>query len=190
MSGILRGMSKPALQGLAEAVKARRTELGLAQGDLASRGGPSVVVVGQIERQQQPHPQALTLSRLDRALAWEPGSAAAVLAGGRAHPLEGGQPAARGHLELGGGVRQLRPVPRGEPAVLDAIRHDPNLLPEAKEHLISQYGLLLRVQDQASPLPYVAHGERTTPVDPEEEAAIERGAKAGQPKPNPTKRRK
>lgn len=73
---------------LAKAVKARRTQLGLAQGDLGGRGGPGVVTVGQIERGQN-RPQGLTLARLDRALEWEPGSAAEVLAGGQPTPASG-----------------------------------------------------------------------------------------------------
>lgn len=77
-------MTAKALQRLATAVKQRRAELGLAQGDLSGRGGPSIVTVGQIERGQIEKPQASTLSRLDKALRWAPGTAAAVLAGAKA----------------------------------------------------------------------------------------------------------
>lgn len=76
-------------QRLARAVKARRTQLGLAQGDLGALGGPGVVTVGQIERGQN-RPQGLTLARLDRALSWEPGSAAEILAGGSPTPIATG----------------------------------------------------------------------------------------------------
>lgn len=37
------------------------------------------------------------------------------------------------------------PAPE-EDAVVRAILADPNLLPEAKQHLVNQYGLLLRIQ--------------------------------------------
>ena len=43
------------------------------------------------------------------------------------------------------------PGPRVD--VLDAIKADPDLLPEAKAHLINQYGLLLRVQAAAAAEP-------------------------------------
>lgn len=70
------------LQRLASYIKARRADLGMAQGDLAERGGPSIVTVGQLERAQIARPQAATLKRLDDGLAWQRGSAARVLAGG------------------------------------------------------------------------------------------------------------
>lgn len=70
------------LDRLAEAVHRRREELGLGQGDLIARGGPGVTTVGKIERSQIEKPQNATLKRLDDALAWEPGSARRVLAGG------------------------------------------------------------------------------------------------------------
>lgn len=48
----------------------------------------------------------------------------------------------------------LHAVPDSEPDVPDliaAVRAHPGLLPEAKEHLINQIGLLLRVQAAAGP---------------------------------------
>lgn len=39
-----------------------------------------------------------------------------------------------------------RPELTAEDAVIAAILADPNLLPEAKTHLVNQYGLLLRIQ--------------------------------------------
>jgi transcriptional regulator with XRE-family HTH domain len=70
------------LMRLADAVRERRAHLGLAQGELADRGGPSIVTVGQIERCQIARPQAATLRRLDDSLGWTRGSASRVLAGG------------------------------------------------------------------------------------------------------------
>lgn len=78
--------TKRTWQRLGREVRARRAELGLAQGDLAARGGPSLVTVGQIERGQV-EPQAVTLARLETALAWERGSAARILAGGDPTPV-------------------------------------------------------------------------------------------------------
>lgn len=74
-------MAQTGMQRLAEAVRTRRTQLGLAQGSLASRGGPSVVTVGQIERGQAENVQPLTLAGLDTALAWPAGTAASILYG-------------------------------------------------------------------------------------------------------------
>lgn len=42
-------------------------------------------------------------------------------------------------------LKEVRP-PEPQPVdVLEAIRRDPDLLPEAREHLLNQYGLLLRI---------------------------------------------
>jgi hypothetical protein len=62
--------------------------------------------------------------------------------------------------------------------VIRAIKADPNLLPEAKEHFLNQYALLLLVQPrEGQRLPYAAHGKRTDPVDPGEEERIEKVAR-------------
>lgn len=79
----------PWAEHLAAAVKSRRLHLGLAQDDLAERGGPSVVTVRQIEQARLSRPQDLTLAGLDRALEWTQGSAARVLAGGNPTVTEG-----------------------------------------------------------------------------------------------------
>ncbi len=72
---------------LARAVKTRRLQLGLAQGDLAGQGGPGIVTVRDIEKGKMRRPRDLTLAALDRALRWEHGSAEAVVRGGQARPL-------------------------------------------------------------------------------------------------------
>lgn len=47
-------------------------------------------------------------------------------------------------MDIADGVLQEVPPPVFD--VIHAIRNDPNLLPEAREHLERQYGLLLRVK--------------------------------------------
>lgn len=79
-------MNTTGREQLAAAVVQRRGELGLAQGDLKSRGGPGVVTVGNVERCDDPVPSRGTLAALDRALEWAPGSAAKILAGGSVGP--------------------------------------------------------------------------------------------------------
>lgn len=133
-----------ALERLATAVRERRGELGLRQGDLAARGGPGVVKVGQIERAEAIRAQTLTLSRLDAALDWPAGTAARILTG--AAPVEAVPDQASASLE-------------------DAIRSDSRLIPEAREHLLKQLGLLLRIPPDP-PLPN--EGRDPTPLPPEE----------------------
>lgn len=70
-----------ALLRLGSEVRKRREELGLTQDDVVERGGPSDKSQTRIERGQAPRPTATTLAKLDTALEWTRGSAAAVLAG-------------------------------------------------------------------------------------------------------------
>lgn len=171
---------KQRLERLAQFIKERRQELGLDQGGLKSRGGPSIVTVGKLERADTPDPQPSTLDRLDVSLGWERGSSAAVLAGRIDRPnVQQSSP----------DVHWLRPVPDENPTIA-AIEADPHLLPEAKAHFLNQYELLLRVQS-VERLPYVARGQRTGPVDPEQEAAIDAAVLAAASKnPHSPKRSK
>lgn len=119
------------LARLAREVRSRRAELGLAQGDLSALGGPSIVTVGQIERGQITRPQASTLRRLDKALGWGDGRASRLLTG-----------------ETDEAPTMTRTVAAD---VIAAIRADPDLLDEAKQHLVNQYGLLLRLSTTPPP---------------------------------------
>ncbi len=84
------------LLALAEAVKARRAELGLTHEDVLAADGPSGVTLTKIESAKGSPPRALTLKRLDTALQWEPGSAARVLSGGTPLPVRMTPPALSG----------------------------------------------------------------------------------------------
>lgn len=74
-------MSTPNWQRLAKEVLARRLGLGLKQTDLADLGGPSYLSVSLIERAAQGRYRGLTLSKLEAALGWKPGTVAAILDG-------------------------------------------------------------------------------------------------------------
>ncbi len=76
-----------ALLRLGTLVRKRREELGLNQDDVAERGGPSDKSQTRIERGQAPRPTAKTLAKIDLALEWTRGSAAAVLAGKAPTPV-------------------------------------------------------------------------------------------------------
>ena len=189
---------------LARAVKKRRLELGLRQGDLAVRGGPALATVGLIEKGKMRNPRPLTLGGLDRALEWVSGSAEAVLVGDEPIPLRSGGPEPVPSRDPGrpasppdprpvGGdpqdaqQRPLALVPEAdleeENEVLAAIRRDPYLDEDARAHFLNQYELLreLSARKKATatgePLRYVAHGKRTTPVDPDEERRLEEMAR-------------
>lgn len=69
---------------LAEAVKARRNELGLTQADIGRLGGPSPAIMGAIENNRATQLSPRLRRGLDEALQWEAGSVSRVLAGGQA----------------------------------------------------------------------------------------------------------
>ena len=130
-------MSRSPLQELAIAIRDRRAALGLAQGDLAQHGGPSLVTVGQLERGQIARPQPATLARIDAALKWGPGTSASILRGDARGTVE---PAEAAPTQLKVVADQIVANP-----VVAAIEADPYLLPEAKAHFLNQYDLLRRV---------------------------------------------
>lgn len=72
---------RDSLVRLGDAVRRRRTELGLSQRGVAERGGPSVRSLNKIEQGEPPRPTGSTMSKLDVALDWLPRTAASVLAG-------------------------------------------------------------------------------------------------------------
>ncbi len=67
---------------LAEFARERRDELGLTQEDVRAAGGPSTASIRLIEGALQHAYQPATLRDLERALQWERGSVARILAGG------------------------------------------------------------------------------------------------------------
>lgn len=67
---------------LAEAVKARRHQLGLTPDLVKAAGGPSATVLSQIENAYDNDYRLPTLAKLDRALQWPAGTAAALWEGG------------------------------------------------------------------------------------------------------------
>ena len=71
---------------LAEAVKIWRQERHLSQDRIRAQGGPSDVVLGRIERNEEPHPRGDTLHKLDAGMGWTPGSASRILRGGDPAP--------------------------------------------------------------------------------------------------------
>ena len=72
---------------LAGFARERRVELGLTQEDVRAAGGPSTASIRLIEGALQRAYQPATLRDLERALQWERGSVARILAGGDPLPL-------------------------------------------------------------------------------------------------------
>lgn len=139
---------------LSEVVKQRRTQLGMNQGDLQHHGGPGVVAVGQIERGEPNTPQPRTFLKLDTALGWPQGTAwkiyngdkvdRDVLFGPRVQSSDGQGPRAEPEIE------PILPSADLYDVTIMAILNDPYLLPEAKNHLVNQYGLLRRIPRRAT----------------------------------------
>ncbi|MEV2236678.1 helix-turn-helix domain-containing protein [Micromonospora sp. NPDC049891] len=76
------------LRALADAVIARRNELGYTQAELASSGGISLATVQGIENARGGATlRAKTAAGLERGLAWKPGSVLRILDGGSPAPI-------------------------------------------------------------------------------------------------------
>lgn len=75
---------------LAEAIRARRSALGLTQRDVVAAGGPALSTLRQIEAAKSPGGLSReTTLGLDRSLRWAPGTAAKLLASaGEVSPLD------------------------------------------------------------------------------------------------------
>lgn len=74
-------------QLLAAAVTARRDQLGYSPRQLAALAGISLHTLRAVEGAKSDEPQDTTLTGLERALRWTPGSAVRVLTGGHPTPL-------------------------------------------------------------------------------------------------------
>lgn len=83
-------------QAVADAVRARRTALGLRQDDM---DGVSPASMARIENAVADNYRGLTLRRLERALGWAPGSIDSIRQGGEAQVLDLGE--ARHDLDMG-----------------------------------------------------------------------------------------
>lgn len=88
LGGKLEFMEKASLERLGRTVRERRLALGLTQDQVTEAGGPSDKRQTKIENATPPAPSITTLAKLDVALRWNPGSAAAVLNGGTPIPSE------------------------------------------------------------------------------------------------------
>jgi transcriptional regulator with XRE-family HTH domain len=73
---------------LGVAVRDRRTALGMTQGEVSDRGGPSVETLRAIENNRAGRLSARMRRALERVLEWESGSVDAVIAGGVATTVQ------------------------------------------------------------------------------------------------------
>src|SRR5690606_23455058 len=80
-------MAEDTAQQLGRAVAERRDQLNRSRRQVALMGGPTEPTLLRIERGEAGRISANTLHKLDVGLAWEPGSAQRVMAGGKPLPL-------------------------------------------------------------------------------------------------------
>lgn len=71
----------PGWDTLAYAVRQRRKRLGMTQKDVADRGGPGIATMNKIEAARDTPFRPRTLTSLDTALGWEPGTAHGIVTG-------------------------------------------------------------------------------------------------------------
>jgi transcriptional regulator with XRE-family HTH domain len=118
---------------LAEAVRARRVELGLKQVDVATAGHVSVDVIRNIEHRRRTPKRVnpRTARALEDALKWEPGSIEDTLAGGKPTPV----PSTRQRR------RASNTPPRGKPDA--TVQRSPTAsaeMPDAENTTVSSGG--------------------------------------------------
>jgi transcriptional regulator with XRE-family HTH domain len=75
-------------ESLGVAVRDRRTALGMTQGEVSERGGPSVETLRAIENNRAGRLSPRMRRALERVLEWEAGSVDAILAGDVATPVQ------------------------------------------------------------------------------------------------------
>ena len=111
-------MSPPDYPRLGRYVRERRTDLGLTQEEIATRGGPSTATLRLIEGGKGPF-RAKSLRQLADALHWTPESPRAILAGREPAEEAGTTRSTRAvQPELAADIEPPEPV---SPAVADAI---------------------------------------------------------------------
>lgn len=81
-------MDSTGIGALGRAVRERREFLRYTQDDVPRHGGPSNTKVSELEQGKSSTVSNAVLRKLDKALQWEDGTAAAILAGGEA-PADG-----------------------------------------------------------------------------------------------------
>lgn len=152
---------------LAEAVKARRNELGLTQADIGRLGGPSPAVVGAIENNRATQLSPRLRRGLDEALQWEAGSVSRVLAGGQATPINPKSPTDPGvadparwggaapliakveqvQLALNGLTFDVRETDLSDPVVVDWITNSFALMAFSQADILRALSVRLAVAD-------------------------------------------
>ena len=181
---------------LGSQIKTARKQAGLRNSKMwADRVGRSTRVLLGLERGERVGDDTLEL--VETALGWTLGRCEEILAGQPHRPdLDLADPdRARGLSVVPGILDEPEPTEDEDNEVLAAVLRDPFLDEDAKAHYVNQYELLREMSarrraaqsDTTEMLPYVAHGKRETPVDPEEEKRLEDIARAArarnQPKP-------
>lgn len=152
---------------LAEAVKARRNELGLTQADIARLGGPSPAIVGAIENNRATQLSPRLRRGLDEALQWEAGSVSKVLAGGHAAAINPRSPTDPGvldpqrwggaapliakveqvHLAVNGLTFDVRETDVRDPAVVDWIVEHLALMAFSQADILNALSIRVGVSD-------------------------------------------
>ena len=88
---------------LARRVSARMRELQLGAHDIQARGGPSIAVVSHIRNARSTNYRPSTITELERALEWAPGSVRRIVTGGEPVEVQG-RPVATAVVERGSGT--------------------------------------------------------------------------------------
>jgi transcriptional regulator with XRE-family HTH domain len=143
-------------------VRARRTELGLTQSEVADRGGPSVETLRTVENNRAGRLSPRMRRALERVLRWQSGGIDAVLAGGSAvRAADAGRA-----LPEAGAVHRIA-LARQVLSMRAAVeRHADGIAPEAREGLAAELARAAREAEDAAiaVLPWLDDIERAEAI--------------------------
>lgn len=158
-------------EALALHMEDRRVSLGLRWADVADLAGTTTETLRQA-RFGDGEIRPLTRRGIEDALGWARGSVAAVLAGGQPTVTTEVAP-----IKNSSDIQTSSSLP---PSIEEAIGADPDLLDEAKQHLLNQYHLLRRLAP-AEPSEATGRQTRRQPLHLADEQPLQAVAERGDP---------
>lgn len=155
----------------------RRVDLGLRWADVAELAGLTPEGLRGVRRGDG-ELRGLTKRGIEDALEWERGSVQSILTGGQPTAISDADlSVAQAPIKNGSGVKPSSSLP---PSIEEAIDADPELLDEAKQHLLNQYHLLRRLAP-AEPSEATGRQTRRQPLHLADEQPLQAVAERGDP---------
>jgi hypothetical protein len=147
-------------ESLGAAVRDRRTALGMTQGEVPGRGGPSVETLRAIENNRAGRLSPRMRRALERALEWESGSVDALIAGGVATAVQT-KPAEAAAVDRFALARQVMSLKT------TLAKHLDGMAPETRRALIAEMTRSAREAEESiiTVIPWLDETERGEAIE-------------------------